>query len=599
MTTRSTVFRRLIRYVRPYSHWVAMTVAASLAVAAIEIVLGKFLERMVQSGDQTPGEIVLLIAGMILIGMPCRYLIKYASAQFSVRALRDMRNELVRRIGDLPLPSVERKLTGDLISRLTQDTGILQTFFIQHFANLFYLPVVFTGALIILLLTSWKLVLSSLVLLPLGMVVAGLLTNSMQSISEQVQTKFGRLSAMAQDSIAGLSVIKACNAQALFVERYSSLMREAVQQSLRLEKRYAALGPIAILCLTAPVVFVIVYGGHLITLGELNAGGIILFLYLLAFVLQPVGSAPELMARIQEASGAARRLFEALDWPTERQGENRHQAGPDSVPVLLHNLTFSYDGEHKVLDGISFQLHREETLAIVGASGGGKSTLFKLLCGFYEPGETDGTLQVFGRPLADWNLAELRTQISVVSQESYLFPATVAENIGYGRLDATRDEIVAAARAANAHDFIMQLPEGYETVLGERGGNLSGGQKQRIAVARAFLKKAPLLLLDEPTSALDTVSEAYVQAALKQLMAGRSVIVIAHRLSTVLQADRILVFDQGKIAESGTHEQLMRMDGVYKKLYAYQLAKEPEPETDKDKDVRERGASVVLEAGIL
>ncbi|MCP1311182.1 ABC transporter ATP-binding protein [Paenibacillus tyrfis] len=593
LTESSPVFRRLVRYVKPYSFWVAVTVVASLALAAIEIILGKFFERMVNGGAVSASMILFLLAGMILIGMPCRYLIKYASARFSVKVLRDLRNELVRRFGDMPLSQAERKLTGDLISRLTGDTALLQNFFIQHFANLFYLPIVFIGALTLLLLTHWKLVLFSLVLFPLGMLVAGLLTHTLRSTSEQIQDTMGQLNALAQDSIGGLAVMKAFNAQTIFYQKYSELTQHAVKLGLRLEKRYAALGPIAILFLAVPVIFVVVYGGHLIRIGELNAGSLILFLYLLPLALQPISLAPTLIAQLQEASGASRRLFHALDWPVERQTGSKEQAGSWDVPVSVDLVSFSYDSKTNVLDDISFQLNREETLAIVGASGGGKTTIFKLLCGFYELEPGEGTIRMFGRPLSEWDLSALRSNISVVSQDSYLFPATVADNIGFGRLGATREEIMAAAQAANAHDFIEQLPQGYDTMLGERGGGLSGGQRQRIAIARAMLRQSPLILLDEPTSALDTVSESFVHSALKRLADGRSVMVIAHRLSTILQADRILVLDQGRIAESGTHDELLAQNGVYKKLYLHQLTKEDE--TAQGTASRKGGADCVLQ----
>lgn len=593
MTTRRPVFLRLIRYVKPYSFWVAVTVIASLALAAIDIVLGKYLERLVNGSIGSFLEIVVWMTGMILVGLPCRYLIKYASAIFSVKALRDMRGEMIGRISGLPVATAERNLSGDLVSRLTSDTGILQNFFIQHFANLFYLPIVFTGALIILLLTSWKLVLSSLILLPVGMVIAALLTNSMQAFSKKLQENVGQLHALAQDSISGLAVIKAFHVHAFFLQKYSELMQQTVKMSLRLEKRYAALGPIAIMFMSAPIVFVILYGGYLIEHGELDAGGIILFLYLLGFILQPIGMAPALLAQIQEATGAARRLFEALDWPLEKDGESKQEFDAMSDPVIFDSVSFSYDGQTKVLDDVSFRVRKGETLAIVGASGSGKSTIFKLLCRFYEPEKAD-SVKLFGRTLEDWKASELRSCLSVVAQDSYLFPITIAENIGYGRSDATREEIIAAAHAANAHEFITQLPKGYDTILGERGGSLSGGQRQRIAIARAFLKNAQLLLLDEPTSALDSMSEAFVQHALKQLMANTTVIVIAHRLSTVKQADRILVLDRGHIAESGTHDQLLELNGVYKKLYLYQLH---HTEMEIADEFQERGADYVLPSG--
>ncbi|WP_281887486.1 ABC transporter ATP-binding protein [Paenibacillus sp. YYML68] len=573
---RKPVFRRLIRYTKPYTFWVALTVIASLVIAAIDIILAEYIKRLVDGQIQSASEIIKIIAVLLVVGIPCRYIIKYASARFSVKALRDLRNQLVRRIGDMPVSSVESKLSGDLVSRLTNDTAILQNFFIQQFANLFYLPVVFVGALVFLLMTSWKLVLSSIVLLPVGMAIAALLSNSMRSFSEELQKKVGGLNALAQDSIKGLPIMKAFNMQAVFIQKYSLLIQEAVNQSLKLERRYAALGPVGILSLSAPIVFVIIYGGHLISIGELNAGGIVLFLYLLTFIMQPIALVPAMFAQIEEASGAARRLFEALDWPSERQSGNSEPVSSKEIPVQFTNVTFSYNEDAPVLDQVSLELRTGEKVAIVGPSGGGKSTIFKLLCGFYEHQEGQGEIRVFGRSLHEWDLTSLRALLSMVSQESFLFPTTVAENIAYGHPDATREDVMKAAKAAHAHDFIMKLPEGYETVLQERGGGLSGGQKQRIAIARAFLKSAPILLMDEPTSALDTQSEALVQQALDQLMANSSVLVIAHRLSTVLSADRIIVLDHGRIVESGTHEELLQLNGVYKRLYLYQLSLDDE-----------------------
>ncbi|MEK5145140.1 ABC transporter ATP-binding protein [Paenibacillus sp. FSL M7-0134] len=631
MFRSNSAFRRVARYVRPYNLWVFITVIASLCLAAIDIILGKAIEQMAQGTFSSTQNMIYLVVGMTLIGMPCKFVMRYASARFSVSALRDLRGDLVHKFCDLPVSSVERKFTGDLVSRLTNNTAVLQNFFIQQFSNLFYLPLVFTASLILLLLTSWKLILASLALMPIGMIITSLMSKPIEKYSADLQEKIAHLNAVGQDAIGGIPIVKAFNMQAVLLKKYMVIMEEVVKRGLRLEKRYAAITPVGVMMLATPIILVIVYGGYLIQQGELNAGGIVLFLYLISFILQPIAMLPTIISQMKEAGGAAKHLFEVLDWQNERQDgemtlvdqrrENRaphleddadgeanrmseggaeSDDGVDGVAIVsFEHLTFGYDEGNTVLKDISFQAGQGDMVAIVGASGGGKSTIFKLLCGFNEPGEHAGTIQLFGKSLTDWNLTSLRSHISMVSQESSLFPATIAENIGYGRLEATREEIVEAAKAAYAHDFIVQLPEGYETLLSERGGGLSGGQKQRISIARALLKNAPLLLLDEPTSALDSQSEAQVQNAMNAVMQNRTVLVIAHRLSTVRQANRIIVLDQGSIVESGSHEELLGRDGVYRKLYLKNFEEEQHTAENGNSLPEERSERRDLQAGVL
>ncbi|MGW8959224.1 ABC transporter ATP-binding protein [Paenibacillus sp. NPDC055715] len=616
MFRSNSAFRRLARYVRPYNLWVLITVIASLCLAAIDIILGKAIEQMAQGTFSSAQNMIYLVVGMTLIGMPCKFVMRYASARFSVSALRDLRGDLVHKFCGLPVSSVERKFTGDLVSRLTNNTAVLQNFFIQQFANLFYLPLVFTASLTLLLLTSWKLILASLALMPVGMIITSLMSKPIEKYSEQLQEKMAHLNAVGQDAIGGIPIVKAFNMQAVLLKKYMVIMEEVVKRGLRLEKRYAFITPVGVMMLATPIILVIVYGGYLIQHGELNAGGIVLFLYLISFILQPISMLPTIISQMKEAGGAAKHLFELMDWPDERQGgeittvgqdggdkarrlEDDAKTNDDAAVVSFEHLTFGYNEGSTVLKDISFQVGQGETVAIVGASGGGKSTIFKLLCGFNEPGEHAGTVQLFGKSLTDWNLTSLRSHISMVSQEPSLFPATIAENIGYGRLEATREEIVEAAKAAHAHDFIVQLPEGYETLLSERGGGLSGGQKQRISIARALLKNAPLLLLDEPTSALDSQSEAQVQIAMNAAMQNRTVLVIAHRLSTVRQANRIIVLDQGSIVESGTHDELLGRDGVYRKLYLQNFEEEQHTVENGNSMPEERSEHRDLQAGVL
>ncbi|KAE8558537.1 ABC transporter ATP-binding protein [Paenibacillus polymyxa] len=605
----NSAFRRLTRYIKPYNLWVFIAVISSLCLAAIDIILGKAIEQMAQGTFSSTQNMIYLVVGMTVIGMPCKFVMRYASARFSVSALRDLRGDLVHKFYDLPVSSVESKFTGDLVSRLTNNTALLQNFFIQQFANLFYLPLVFTASLTLLLLTSWKLVLASLALMPVGMIITSLMSKPIEKYSKELQEKIAHLNAVGQDAIGGIPIVKAFNMQAVLLKKYMVITEEVIKRGLRLEKRYAFITPVGVMMLATPIILVIVYGGYLIQQGELNAGGIVLFLYLISFILQPVAMLPTIISQMKEAGGAAKHLFEVLDWPDERQDgkitsisqdlEEDDAESKDDIPVVsFEHLTFGYNEGNTVLKEISFQVGQGETVAIVGASGGGKSTIFKLLCGFNEPGEHAGTVQLFGKNLTDWNLTSLRSHISMVSQEPSLFPATIAENIGYGRLEATRKEIVEAAKAAHAHDFIVQLPEGYETLLSERGGGLSGGQKQRISIARALLKNAPLLLLDEPTSALDSQSEAQVQIAMNAAMQNRTVLVIAHRLSTVRQANRIIVLDQGSIVESGTHEELLGREGVYRKLYLQNFEGQQTEENGYSLP-EERSERRELQAGVL
>ncbi|MFD0696560.1 ABC transporter ATP-binding protein [Paenibacillus sp. GCM10027628] len=564
------IFFRLMAYIKPYSLWVLLTIVASLIVAAVDIAMGKLIEQMIDTSSRTLLYSAGFIAILALTGVVSKYLIKYASTRFSSYALRDLRNSVAHHLENLPISTVEKQQSGDLVSRLTNDTTVLQNFFIHHFANVFYMPVVFVCALTILLLTSWKLILFSLILLPVGIVVTAVLSRPISQISEQLQEQLGHANAVAQDMIGGIPMVKAFNRQGTMYEKYSNVMQQVLSKSLLLEKRRALMSPISILLLSTPLILMVGVGGYLIDKGELTSGNIIIFLYMFSFVLQPISMIPVLSAQVQEVSGAARRLFDVLDMPVEPEVRSSEVVDLTAVPIEFDNVTFSYDGQTNVVDGVSFWLQKQQTIVLIGSSGCGKSTLFKLLCGFYELPHGSGRINVFGRPLHEWSLKQLRSQISLVSQDTYLFPGTIAENIGFGNLHATLDDIVRAAKEANAHEFIIQQPDGYNTVIGERG-SLSGGQKQRIAIARALLKNAPILLLDEPTSALDTHSEAIVQEAIEKVMKDRTVLMITHRLAAIDKADWVIFMSEGKIVESNTHDQLLRVNGPYKKLYLKQF----------------------------
>lgn len=579
---------KLFKYMKPYSFWIVLSIAASLTVAAIDIWLGLFIERLVvdASGSfaHSFGATLKLLAALTVIGALASYAIKYALTRFSACALRDIRRDIVSHLERTTVAALESRHSGDLVSRLTNDTAVLQQFFMLHFANLFYMPVVFIGALTVLLMTSWKLVLFSLLFLPVAIVVTSVLIFPMNKMSEQLQQYLGSSNAIAQDTIGGIPMLKAFNMFKAMSLKYKAAMELVLKKGLQVEKRRAFIAPISLLLMSSPIIFSVSYGGYLIGEGELSAGSMVLFLYMLNFLMQPLSMAPVLSAQIQEVKGAAKRLFEMLELPLEPSERGEQTVDEAAVPIELDGVSFHYESKPDVLADISFKAKPKQTVALVGPSGSGKSTILKLICGFYgmeKEADSDevangvrltGAIQVFGRPLHEWNPMDLRDQLALVSQDTYLFPVSVAENIGYGRTGASREAIIHAAKAAGAHAFIETLPEGYETVLGERGARLSGGERQRLAIARAMLKDAPILLLDEATSALDTQSESIVQEALERVMNDRTVLVVAHRLSTIIEADLVLVLDQGRIVERGTHASLLEQRGLYMKLYYKQFA---------------------------
>ncbi|NRR23356.1 ABC transporter ATP-binding protein [Brevibacillus sp. MS2.2] len=572
---KAPVFGWVLSYVKPYRGWVITCIIASLLVAVADIWMGILIKTMVEHTNNFDKlvSIALIIFCLTIVGFLSKYFITYSAARFSSRAMRDLKNSMASHLEKVPMSTMDKYHSGDLVSRLTTDAQILQRFLQQHFFQLFYLPVVFLGALGLLLTINWKLIIFSVAILPVAIAITGWMSRPLQKYSEQMQDHLGQTNAIAQDTLSGIHMVKAFQLEGVLYRKYHAGMKQVLKNAIQAEKKRAWMTAPGILLFSSPILFFVAYGGYLIQAGELDLGSLVIFSYLLHFIIEPLSLAPVLFAQVQETSGAAKRLQEIFSQPVEQNDQPVISVDPEAIPVQFENVTFAYD-QARILHNVSFTLYPNKTIALVGASGSGKSTIIKLLCGFYQMEPGNGRLNVFGHSMTDWNMTDMRSYLSMVSQDTTLFPVSIAENISYGRIHATQDEIIAAAKAANAHNFIMELPQGYQTKVGERGSRLSGGQKQRIAIARAILKDAPILLLDEPTSALDTESEALVQEALENVMKNRTVLVIAHRLSTIKEADEVLVLEQGQIVERGTHYDLLGQGGVYTRLYQKQFATE-------------------------
>ncbi|CAM2833834.1 ABC transporter ATP-binding protein [Paenibacillus sediminis] len=583
--------KKLISFIKPHKLLIVVSIITTLVIGVLEPLIVYLLNNVINSGLHDQQHVLMqniaFFLAIISMGVVIKYAIKLTTTRFSALTLRDIRNKVSTHILDLPISVIDKYTTGDLISRMTNDIAILQRYFTNYFNATLYAPIVLGCAVSLMLLINWKLIIISLVLLPFGIYLSNLLAKSLGEEMGTLQHKLGNINSIAQNSIQGIHTLKSFNLMRPLYYKYSLEANQMLLSSKIIEKKRAVLISFSILMRFGPESICILYGGYLMLHGQIDSGGLLAYIFLLQFAAFPLSIIPGLIGNYREMLAACTRIFEILDLPKE----NSTYAAPPSYdhnadPVQFENVSFCYTDSDKCLHNLNFSIPSGKIVAIVGPSGSGKSTIFKLICGFHDIHEGSGSIKIFGKDLKEWNLPDLRSCIGLVSQDSYLFPESIVENIKYGNIDASIEEIIIAAQSANAHSFITTLSEGYQTIVGERGNKLSGGQRQRIALARALLKNAPILLLDEATSALDTQSESLIQEALAQDMSGRTVIIIAHRLSAIKYADEILVLDRGRIIERGNHEYLLCQDGLYKKLYLNEFNEVPEK-------------SIILETGLL
>jgi len=515
----------------------------------------------------------------ILLVILLRNLFSYFQAYFITflkeGIIRDVRNQLFSHLQFLSLHYYHGKRSGQLISRVINDTVTLNETVNISFSVLIRDPLMVLIYLFIVVLINWRLTLVIMAVLPLSLYIVTRIGRKLRTYSTRSLEKLSNITSILQETFSGIRIVKAFGMEPVEIGKFQRETDRYFRTMLKRVRVRSLAGPVNEFLGTAAGVLILWYGGRQVLRGDImGPEEFMTFIIAIFLLMQPIKSLSKVHNRIQEGLAAADRIFGVLDTPPRI-----HQA-PDAIEVdgfresiRYRDVVFAYDGGEPVLNHIDLEIRRGEVVALVGASGVGKSTMADLLPRFYDPQE--GSVELDGVDVKRISIPSLRRLFGVVTQETILFNDTVYNNIAYGAQGAGREEIVGAARAANADEFIRELPGGYEAEIGDRGAKLSGGQRQRIAIARALLKNPSILILDEATSALDSEAEIYVQQALDRLMENRTALVIAHRLSTVQNADRIVVLDGGSIAQVGRHEDLIRQEGIYKKLYKLQFQERP------------------------
>jgi ABC-type multidrug transport system fused ATPase/permease subunit len=587
------IFRFVLPYRATFLVGMGFLVLSNLTTLTFPLLIGKMSEVIEGKSPYTINQVTGLFVVILVLQAIFSFLRIYTFTQVSERAMRDVRRALYAKIITLPIPFFEQRRVGELMSRVTSDVTQLQDVLSITLAEFFRQIFTLVIGIGIILFISTKLTLFMLATFPVLVVAALFFGRFIRKISKQAQDELAKTNVVVEETMQSINVVKAFTNERYEVGRYTSALQRVVSVALKAATFRGAFVSFIIFGLFGAIVAVVWYGAQLVAGGELILSDLLTFLFYTAFIGGSVGGLGDIYAQIQKTIGASERILEILEEKSEvelgkEQGagskelKNSQSAIPNSKSVNGHvefrRVGFRYPSrpDVAVLRDLSLTVRAGEKIALVGHSGAGKSTIVQLLMRYYAVGE--GEIRVDGRNVLDYDITDLRQNIAIVPQEVMLFGGTIFENIAYGNPQATEADVRDAARKANALEFIEHFPEGFQTVVGERGVKLSGGQRQRVAIARAILKDPAILILDEATSSLDAESERLVQDALDGLMEGRTTLIIAHRLATIRSVDRIYVIRDGQVAEQGTHDELARYDeGIYANLVKLQFEVEPNP----------------------
>ncbi|MFF2501435.1 ABC transporter ATP-binding protein [Peribacillus sp. NPDC058075] len=565
-------FIRLVQQTKPSKLMIGLALALCLGTTGVGLMVPLFTKNLINDfsiRSLSTERITLLVLAIIVQALASGFSI-YLLNRIGQSVVAGIRDQLWKKLLVLPVSYFDEHPSGETVSRMTNDTTVVKGLISEHLSNFVTGIISIVGSMIVLFVLDWKMTLLMFIAIPLSVLIVMPLGKKMHKISKGMQDETASFTAVLQQVLTEIRLVKASNAEALEYQNGKKGIHKLFQFGLKEAKIQALIAPLMSFVMMALLVLILGYGGMRVSSGALTAGALVAFIMYLFQIIMPMAQLASFFTQFQKATGATERIISILDSVEEEDAMQPVQNIGQSISV--ENLNYSYNNGEQVLKDISFNVEAGKVTAIVGPSGSGKTTLFSLLERFYKPQQ--GAISIGGENINDFTLLSWRSQIGYVSQESPIVSGTIRDNICYGiDGDITDDELNKVAKMAYADQFISELPNGYDTEVGERGMKLSGGQRQRIAIARAFLRNPRILMLDEATSSLDSKSEKVVQQALNDLMKGRTTIVIAHRLSTVIGSDQIIFLEKGKITGSGTHKELYNTHSLYREFAEQQLHK--------------------------